>query len=166
MYCNSNGQISLTEFQQPMGMRLQEDNRWVKKAQIIPWAKIEKKYAEFFPSFTGNVANPLQLALGTCIIQQEYGYSDEEATLQIQENPYLQYFCGYAGFDDGKPPFDPSSMVHFRKRLTPEILAEIKNMVIREAKEKDENDDDKPGDGRNSGAMIVDATCAPSNIRY
>lgn len=166
MYCYSNGQISLTDFQQPIGMHLKENNRWVKKAQMIPWSKIEKKYAELFPSSTGNVAKPLQLALGACIIQQEYGYSDEEVSLQIQENPYLQYFCGYAGFYDNKPPFNPSSMVHFRKRLTPEILAEINEMVIREAKEKDENDDDKPGDGGNSGTMIVDATCAPSNIRY
>ncbi len=168
MYCYSNGQISLTDFQQPMGMHLREDNRWVKRAQIIPWTKIEKKYADLFPSSTGNVAKPLQLALGACLIQQEYHYSDEEVTLQIQENPYLQYFCGYAGFDDSKPPFDPSSMVHFRKRLTPEILAEINEMVIQEAKGKDEDDDDgdKPGDGGNSGTMIVDATCAPSNIRY
>lgn len=163
MYCYSNGQISFTDFQQPMGMHLREDNRWVKKVQTIPWSKIEGKYAELFPSSTGNVAKPLRLALGACIIQQEYGYSDEEVTLQIQENPYLQYFCGYAGFDDSKPPFDPSSMVHFRKRLTPEILAEINEMVIQEAKG---GDDDKPGDGGSSGTMIVDATCAPSNIRY
>lgn len=116
MYCYSNGQISLTDFQQSMGMHLREDNRWVKKAQMIPWTKIEKKYADLFPSSTGNVAKPLQLVLGACLIQQEYHYPDEEVTLQIQENPYLQYFCGYAGFDDSKPPFDPSSMVHFRKR--------------------------------------------------
>lgn len=47
---------------------------------------------------------------------------------------------GYAGYDDRKPPFNPSSMVHFRKRLTPEILAEINEMVIRAAdKENDQN---------------------------
>ena len=34
------------------------------------------------------------LALSACIIQAEYGYSDEETALQLQENPYLQYFCG------------------------------------------------------------------------
>lgn len=148
-----------------MGMCLREDNRWVKKAQSIPWDKIEAKYAELFPSGTGNVAKPLQLALGACLIQREYGYSDEEIVLQIQENPYLQYFCGYAGYDDSKPPFDPSSMVHFRKRLTPEILVEINEMVIQEAEKKDEQNDNNSGGG-NSGTMIVDATCAPSNIRY
>ncbi len=166
MYRYSNGQISLSDFQQPMGMHLREDNRWVKKARIIPWDKIEAKYADLFPSTTGNVAKPLQLALGACLIQREYGYSDEEIVLQIQENPYLQYFCGYAGYDDSKPPFDPSSMVHFRKRLTPEILVEINEMVIQEAEKKDDQNDNNTNGGGNSGTMIVDATCAPSNIRY
>ena len=175
MYRYRNGQISLSDFQQPMGMQLREDNRWVKKAQMIPWDKIEAKYADLFPSETGNVAKPLQLALGACLIQREYGYSDEEIVLQIQENPYLQYFCGYPGYDDSKPPFDSSSMVHFRKRLTPEILSEINEMVISEAEKKDEkddhndndsNNDNNSGNGGNSGTMIVDATCAPSNIRY
>ena len=35
MYRYSNGQISLMDFKQPVGMHLKEDNRWVKKAQII-----------------------------------------------------------------------------------------------------------------------------------
>lgn len=83
MYRYSNGQISLSDFQQPMGMCLREDNRWVKKAQSLPWGKIEAKYADLFPSETGNVAKPLQLALGACPIQREYGYSDVETVLQI-----------------------------------------------------------------------------------
>ena len=64
------------------------------------------------------------------------------------------------------PPFDLSSMAHFRKRLTPEILAEINEMVISEAEKKDEQNDNNSGSGKYSGTMIVDATCAPSNIRY
>ena len=50
------------------------------------------------------MVKPLRLALEVCIIQAEYGYSDEETALQIQENPYLQYFCGYPGYDDEKLP--------------------------------------------------------------
>ena len=93
----------------------------------------------------------------------------------IQENPYLQYFCGYPGYDDEKLPFDPSLMVYFRKRLTPEVLGEINEMIVRDAKERqaqeneskdDDDSDDHPGAGGNSGTIIVDATCAPSNIRY
>ena len=175
MYRYSNGQISLSDFKQPVGMNLKENNRWVKKAQTIPWPEIEKRYAALFTNRKGNVAKPLRLALGACIIQAEYGYSDEETAMQIQENPYLQYFCGYPGYDDEKLPFDSSLMVYFRKRLTPEVLGEINEMILRDAKERQEKEakskdnddpDDHPGSGGNSGTMIVDATCAPSNIRY
>ena len=94
MYKYSSRQISLADFGQPVGTHLKEDNRWVKKAQTIPWLKIEKRYASLFTNRKGHVAKPLRLALGVCIIKAEYGFSDEEASLQIQENPYLQYFCG------------------------------------------------------------------------
>ncbi len=104
MYRYSNGQISLADFKQPVGMNLKESNRWVKKAQTIPWLEIEKRYAALFTNRKGNVAKPLRLALGACIIQAEYGFSDKETALMLQENPYLQYFCGYPGYDDEKLP--------------------------------------------------------------
>lgn len=161
MYRYSNGQISLADFKQPMGMNLKEDNRWVKKAQTIPWLEIEARYAALFTNRKGNVAKPLRLALGACIIQAEYGYSDVEVALQIQETPYLQYFCGYLGYDDEKLPFDPSLMVYFRKRLTPEILGEINEMILTE-QDADKTDDSDDDNDSNRGTMIVDATCAPS----
>ena len=175
MYKFDNGQISLEDFGQPVGMNLKNSNRWVKRAQIIPWNEIEKKYAKLFSNKKGNVAKSLRLGLGARIIQAEYGYSDAEIPLQIQENPYLQYFCGYKAFDDSKPPFDSSMMVYFRKRLTPEIIGEINELIIaaeqaklekeKEKTVKDESDD-SDDDDKNSGTMIVDATCAPSQISY
>lgn len=176
MYRFSNGQIALEDFEQPVGMNLKTSNRWVKKAQTIPWIDIEKRYAKLFTNRKGNVTKPLRLALGACIIQAEYGYSDEETALQIQENPYLQYFCGYTKYDDEHLPFDASTMVYFRKRLTPEVLGAINEIIIKDAQERekedtydDENHHDDGGNGtgeENSGTMIVDATCAPSNIRF
>ena len=74
MYRYSNGQISLADFKQLVGMNLKESNRWVKKAQTIPWPEIEKRYAALFTNRKGNAAKPLRLALGACIIQAEYGY--------------------------------------------------------------------------------------------
>lgn len=175
MYRYSNGQISLSDFKQPVGMNLKESNRWVKKAQTIPWLDIEKRYAKLFTNRKGNVAKPLRLALGACIIQAEYGFSDEETAHMIQENPYLQYFCGYPGYDDEHLPFDPSLMVYFRKRLSPEVLGEINEMILQDAAKQQEgetnyDDDEHSGGGsgcdENSGTLIVDATCAPSNIRF
>lgn len=167
MYKYRSKQISFTDFNTPIGMKLNPNNRWVKKAKMIPWDEIEQRYAKLFTNRKGNVAKPLRLALGACIIQAEYGYSDEEVALQIQETAYLQFFCGYTEYNDEKPPFDPSLMVYFRKRLTPEILGEINEMIIRnsETEEKSDNDDES-NPPSNSGTMIVDATCAPSQIKY
>ena len=170
VYKFDNGQISLEDFGQPIGMNLKNSNRWVKRAQMIPWIEIEKKYAKLFSNKKGNVAKSLRLGLGARIIQAEYGFSDAEIPLQIQENPYLQYFCGYKAFDDSKPPFDSSMMVYFRKRLTPEIIGEINELIISAEQAKNINDDSKSDnsddDDKNSGTMIVDATCAPSQITY
>ena len=61
-------------------------------------------------------------------------------------------------YNDEKPPFDPSLMVYFRKRLTPEILGEINEMIIRNSESKENSDDeDKSNPPSNKGTMIVDA---------
>ena len=171
MYKFPSKQISITDFGMPLGMSLNPNNRWVKKAGTIPWDEIEVRYAALFKSHKGNVAKPLRLALGALLIQTERQISDEETPLQIQETPCLQYFCGLPEYED-KLPFDPSLMVHFRRRLTPEILGEINEMIIAKAKGKLKNkepgDHEDKGGGvtKNSGKLIVDSTCAPQNIRY
>ena len=43
---NRNSQITFGDFNQPLGMKMNENNRWVKKAKMIPWDKIEEKYAK------------------------------------------------------------------------------------------------------------------------
>ena len=93
MYRYGNGQISLSDFKQPVGMNLKESNRWVKRAQTIPWPEIEKRYAALFTNRKGNVAKPLRLALGACITQAEYGFSDEETALMIQETRICSIFA-------------------------------------------------------------------------
>lgn len=202
MYKKQSKSISFEDFNQPVGMTMSPDNRWVKKAEIIPWDEIEKEYAKLFRGIKGQVAKSARLALGALLIQIEYGYSDEETVEQIKENPYLQFFCGLPGYRYCRP-FEASSMVRFRKRITPEHIADINERIIRNAEkiraeaekahetsadndeqsEDDHHDDDagssvnSGGDTKNididttetqpnSGTMIVDATCAPSRIKY
>ena len=62
-------QTSLLDFNQPMGLRVNPNNRWIQTAHKIPWDQFEGKYAELFPSDTGNVAKSLRMALGSLIIQ-------------------------------------------------------------------------------------------------
>jgi len=54
--------LCLRHGKQPVGMNLKESNRWVKKAQTIPWPEIEKRCAALFTNRKGNVAKPLRLA--------------------------------------------------------------------------------------------------------
>lgn len=99
-------QHSFLDFNQPLGLHMNPDNRWIKLADRIPWDTFEAKYAELFPSDTGNVAKPLRMALGALIIQTKFQYSDRELVEQIAENPYLQYFIGLPGFREEAPEHD------------------------------------------------------------
>lgn len=129
MYRRSGRQISFEDFGQPVGMRLDPSNRWVKRADEIPWDELEEKYASLFPGRNGNVAKPVRLVVGAYIIQTEYGWSDEETAAMIRENPYMQYFCGFRSYDDSVPPFNPTCMVHFRKRLASAAMQEVAGIV-------------------------------------
>lgn len=178
-----NRQYCITDFDQPMGMKLNPENRWVKKSETIPWDDIEDRYAELFPNNTGMPAKPLRMALGSLLIQKKLGFSDRELVAEIVENPYLQYFIGLPAYQN-KAPFAPSLLVEFRKRLTEEILGEINEMIIDFNTEKDDSDDSNDNSnneeesGRdeaddtesnvknNEGTLIIDATCAPQNISY
>ncbi len=60
---NRNQQYSFADFNQPIGLKMNPENRWVKKAVTIPREAIEKKYATLFLSNTGRPAKPLRMAL-------------------------------------------------------------------------------------------------------
>lgn len=175
-------QYSLSDFNQPLGMEMNPENRWVKKAAMIPWDEIEDRYAELFPSEVGMPAKPLQTALGSLLIQKEYGYSDRELVEQIKENPYYQYFIGLPGYEY-KAPFVPSLLVEFRKRLDENVLTEINEMIAAYNDPDDPSDGDSNSSGNsdntnnekdadtvsepeNEGTLILDATCAPQNIAF
>ena len=167
-------QHSFLGFNQPMGLHMNPDNRWVKLADRIPWDEFEVKYAKLFPSDTGNVAQPLRMALGALIIQTKFQYSDRELVEQIAENPYLQYFIGLPGFREEARLM--GTLVLFRKRISAEMLMEVNEYLL--AHKDDDKDDHTPPYGgktsdvntakedTNKGTLTLDATCAPANIRY
>jgi IS5 family transposase len=192
VYRNSkHHQSNFIDFNQPLGMKMNPNNRWVRLAKHIPWTRFEKDYAGLFKSELGNVAKPLRMALGALIIQIKYGYSDRELVEQLTESAYYQYFIGLPGYQD-EAPFEASSLVAFRKRITHNMLIEANEYMLKmvdeeeiedkgdtvsedlscsakdclnesnEDQEKNSNDEQP----ENKGTLILDATCAPSNIRY
>ena len=82
---------------------------------------LESHYAPQFTAKTGAPAKPFQMAFGAVYIQQRLGVTDRETVELITESPYLQFFIGLSGYQP-LPPFDPSMMVHFRKRIGPDLL--------------------------------------------
>ena len=137
-------QISLTDFGQALGVKLNPNNRWVKKAAMIPWDKLEEEYAQQFSDLTGAPAKPLRAALGSLLIQKQLKFSDRELVEEIRENPYFQYFIGMSEYTD-EEPYAASLLVDFRKRLDEETLAKINEQII-EYNLKSENDDDNSDD--------------------
>ena len=85
MYKFGDNQLSLTNWGQAQ-VKLNPENRWINKAQSILWEEIEMKYAKLFTNKKGNVAKPLRLALGACIIRTEYGYSIEKTALHTRNS--------------------------------------------------------------------------------
>lgn len=87
--------------------------------------------------------------------------------------PYLQHFIGLDSFVE-VPPFDASFMVHFRKRLSKDIINEVSEMIANEYEKHKPPDDDFPGNSnpdapetsistdedkiKNAGKLILDAT--------
>ena len=78
-------------------------------------------------------------------------------------------FCAYA-------PFDASTLVLFRKRISADMLMEVNEYLLAH-KEDDKDDHTPPSVGKsgddgtakedtNKGTLTLDATCAPANIRY
>jgi hypothetical protein len=122
-------QLTFDKFFLPFGGKLCRDNRWVRLADLIPWAEFDAAYAATLTgSQMGCPALPVRVALGALIVKERLGTSDRETVAQIQENPYLQYFLGFHEFRDTLP-FDPSLFVQFRKRLGQEFLAQVNDRI-------------------------------------
>ena len=155
-------QISMDEFYIPFGGKLLEDNRWVKIAKLMPWELVEDLYAGTFKEETSDGRPPIsaQIAFGSLYIKEQENLTDERTVENITENPYMQYFLGLSEFQQTQL-FDPSMMVHFRKRFTKEMVEKINEELYRRM-----NPPKPAKDGGNNGKLILDATAAPADVRY
>ncbi|WP_319592822.1 IS5 family transposase [Salicibibacter halophilus] len=189
MYHHSEHQMLLPDdFFLPFGGRLNPDNRWVVLASLIPWWKVEEAYKETLKDLTqGNQAYSVRMALGALIIKEKLGTSDRETVEQMTENPYLQYFLGLPEFTE-TAPFDASTMTHFRKRISREMIDQVNAWIVEDQQsQKDSGDGDDDDDHRGTssssapaeekkketdaaethqGKLLIDATCAPAAITY
>jgi IS5 family transposase len=116
----------------------------------------------------GRPGKDARLVIGAVIIKHKLTLSDEETVLQIQENPYLQYFVGLSSYKD-EAPFTPSLFVTIRKRMGSAVFASFEETVLSSIKEKQArkvSGQNKKERSENQGKMLVDATVAEQAIHY
>jgi hypothetical protein len=177
--------LSLADFDWPFQTKLDENNRWVKLSECIPWDELAAGYYQGLSDTQGRPTKDARLVIGAVIIKHKLCLSDRETVAQIQENPYLQYFVGLPGYQM-EAPFAPSLFVEIRKRMGQSVFDVFEGAIIdavERAKPKhkakatsDDKDDDPPAvSGGNSdepaeeerqGKLILDATVTPQAIRY
>jgi transposase, IS5 family len=119
-----------------IGCKLAEDNRWVILSNLIPWEKFEEEYAEQFSTDIGAPAKSFRMALGALIVKEKLGISDRETVEQIKENPYLQYFLGMSVYSN-HPLFDASMLVHFRQRISADMVNRINRELFSKTNEEE-----------------------------
>ena len=153
-------------------------------ADLIPWPRLEDEYRKNFRGNRGERAKSARLALGCLIVKEQLQLSDRDTVEMIRENPYIQYFLGYAEYQYDLS-LDASLLTHFRKRFPADVLAQVNQWIVdaaRQSSDDDERDDDDEAGGAspsnedrsgddgdestNRGTLIVDASCAPQDIQY
>ena len=185
---HSHKQLSLAAFDWPFQTALDEDNRWVKMSECIPWDALSEGYCQSLSVRQGRPAKDARLVIAAVIIKHKLCLSDEETVAQIQENPYLQYFAGLSGYQM-QAPFAASLLVEVRKRMGQEVFEHFHGAIIEavegakkksaprrqsEKPEAPDDDDNSPGSAvkdsqqetEHQGQLILDATVCEQAIRY
>ncbi len=125
----SSKQLTLAEFDWPFDTALDKHNRWVKMSQCIPWDDLAEGYYQGLSADTGRPAKDARCVIGAVIIKHKLSFSDIETVQQIQENPYMQFFVGFASFQ-AEPPFAPSLLVDIRKRMGASVFEVFEQAII------------------------------------
>lgn len=171
-YTPSN-QLKLSLFKHPFEQELDKENRWVKLAALIPWDELASVYASKLRSNEGRKSVDIRHVLGALIVKHKLRLDDRGTIEMIQENIYLQYFCGLKVFTI-KSLFDPSLFVDIRERLGGLEFERFNNLIIskseqikpHQARIKKSKKDDKDAPPKNRGTLKVDATVADQEIKF
>lgn len=166
--------IRQTSMELPFNVPLNTESRWVRLAEMLPWERIAVEYVRHFRGYKRQAAKSIRLAFGALYIQATEGFTDEQTKLHIQENPHMQYFCGYSRYSP-EPPFDTAMMVHFRKRISAGMIQRITHEVFAmealsqmdaSAMAEPEKWDSISTREDNRGTLVLDATCRTQDIEY
>jgi hypothetical protein len=139
----------------PFGGKLNEDNRWLRIAELIPWEELEDEYRKYF-SDVGRPAKDAHLVIGLLLLKHMTGLSDEGLVEEVSENPYMQAFCGFTEFVTDEA-LDPSTLSKLREKLGLEFFKQLERKTYKVLIERKII---------RAKGMLVDATVFSEEIRY
>ena len=131
-------QLTLPGFETSFERKLNKNNRWVILAKLIPWDQMAGIYAKHLNPSLGRYGVDIRRVLGAMIIKHKENFSDRSTVSNIEENIYMQYFCGYSSFRN-EPPFDASLFVEIRKRMGQQVFDKFNSYVINVYEELKQN---------------------------
>jgi transposase, IS5 family len=182
-------QLKLELYEHPFEQYLEKENRWVKLAEVIPWDELALIYIHKLNATSGRMGVDARIVIAAIIIKHKLKLDDRGTIDMIQENIYLQYFCGLPRFTTERV-FDPSLFVEIRKRMGINEFDKFNNIVIDESErrkpknlrikklEKTQSTEGEEIKGEektcieteeeneNRGTLKVDATVADQEIKY
>lgn len=85
-------QTEFVDFYLPFNGHLLASNHWVKLAELVPWAEVERCYRDsFVGSGMGSPAKSGRRAYGSLLIKERLNITDEETVEQIHciKNPHI-----------------------------------------------------------------------------
>lgn len=139
----------------PFGGKLNESNRWLRIAELIPWEELEDEYRRYF-SDVGRPATDAQLVIGLLLLKHMTGLSDEDVMEEVLENPYMQAFCGFREFVT-EEILDSSTLSKMRERLGLEFFKRLEKKTYKLLIERKII---------KAKGMLVDATVFSEDIKY
>ena len=158
----SANQLTFEEFITPFHAKLDATNRWVKASSLVPWDELVSLYCRSFSSDRGRPSiNPRHI-IGAMIIKHKKNLSDKDTLSAIQENPYMQFFCGVNEFQT-EPLFSDSLFVQVRKRMSLEMWDQFNKNIMQAAGVAPAKPKKK---GANAGKLAIDASANDQYIRY
>lgn len=130
----------------------------VQLAHGLDWEFFNREFGVAFTD-RGRPALSTRLMVALSYLKHTYNFSDEALVEQFLENPYWQYFCGFAYFQY-EFPCDSSSLTRWRKRLGDEGCQKLLAETLRLAHEI------KLLKAKHLPDVIVDTTVQEKNITH
>ena len=112
---------------------LDHDHELYRLAGAIRWGAFDEAFGALYVENKGRPGLPTRLMVGIHYLKHAFDESDESVVAKLLENPYWQYFCGFAYFQH-QLPLNPSSMTRWRQRVGPEGVEKLLAETVAAAK--------------------------------